>query len=338
MRAHQRAERRWEAFAADIGAGRTALQAHALAMADDVDLIYRGVKFQLTVRRTGPFALLAALRDDPERVVPAELHALPDGGALVLLNGNKHTCYGQEEATGLRLTIDGRTFVFVDESDPSQLRTATPGKLARWLVENGDHIKAGTAYAEMEVMKMFLPLIAHNSGRIHFLKTEGASLPAGGVLASLDLDDASSVRRAVLFDGQLPDVAAPTAIGRKPAQQLRLCLESITNTLNGYESNNPRADVDLLFTVLENPQLPTTEYNEALSALTGRAPKPLLDAIRRELDAYNTAVSKTACEFADCAITLRQLISAECEREDADEKQRAVTRALLAPLSELCAA
>jgi acetyl-CoA carboxylase/biotin carboxylase 1 len=336
MRAHQRAERRWLAFAADIGAGRATLQSHALAVEDEIELIYAGVKFSLVVRRTGPFALLAALSDDAKRVVPCELRALSDGGALVLLDGHKFTCYGQEEATGLRLMVDGRTYVFVDESDPSQLRTATPGKLARWLVENGDHVKAGQPYAEMEVMKMFLPLIARESGRIQFQKTEGASLAAGGVVATLELDDASAVRRATPFAGQLPAVAAPHALGSKPCQVLRRCLDSIGNVLNGYEADSPRAEVDRLFSALDDPLLPITEFNEALAALSGRVSKQLVDDAHRELDAYNAAVRKTVCEFADCAEALRKLVTRECERDDCDEKQRLATRATVAPLFDLC--
>ncbi|CAI2197974.1 13654_t:CDS:2, partial [Funneliformis geosporum] len=36
----------------------------------------------------------------------------------------------------------------------------SPGKLVRFLVESGDHLKKGDAYAEIEVMKMYMPLIA----------------------------------------------------------------------------------------------------------------------------------------------------------------------------------
>ena len=91
-------------------------------------------------------------------------------GVLVLLDGNKHTAYGQEDATGLRLQLDGRTFVLENEHDPSLLRTATPGKLARLLVEQDAHVVPGTPYAEIEVMKMFLPLIAHAAGTVNFVK------------------------------------------------------------------------------------------------------------------------------------------------------------------------
>ena len=108
--------------------------------------------------------------------------------------------------------------MFENEFDPSQLRTATPGKLARLLVENGAHVIAGTAYAELEVMKMFLPLVAHAAGRIQFARTPGAALNAGTIVATLALDDAKQVRRAVPFEGSLPTMAAPHAPGSSAIQ------------------------------------------------------------------------------------------------------------------------
>lgn len=62
---------------------------------------------------------------------------------------------------------------------------------------------AGTAYAEMEVMKMYLPLIATESGIITFLKAEGSVLNSGQTIASMILDDPSSVRRAQVYEGKV---------------------------------------------------------------------------------------------------------------------------------------
>jgi hypothetical protein len=47
--------------------------------------------------------------------------------------------------------IDGKTCLLEKESDPTQLRSPSPGKLVSLLLENGDHIKSGEAYAEIEV-------------------------------------------------------------------------------------------------------------------------------------------------------------------------------------------
>lgn len=49
----------------------------------------------------------------------------------------------------------------------------TPCKLLRYLVVDGSHVDADTPYAEVEVMKMCMPLLSPASGRIHFSMSEG---------------------------------------------------------------------------------------------------------------------------------------------------------------------
>ncbi len=44
------------------------------------------------------------------------------------------------------------------------LVTPTPCKLVRYLVADGEHINAGNSYAEVEVMKMYMPLISKEPG------------------------------------------------------------------------------------------------------------------------------------------------------------------------------
>jgi len=39
------------------------------------------------------------------------------------------------------------------ENDPTQLRSPSPGKLVRYLVESGEHVDAGQPFAKIEVMK-----------------------------------------------------------------------------------------------------------------------------------------------------------------------------------------
>ena len=52
-------------------------------------------------------------------------------------------------------------------------------KLAKFLAESGDHVKAGQAFAEVEVMKMYMPLIAEENGIVQLIKQVRAQLEAG---------------------------------------------------------------------------------------------------------------------------------------------------------------
>ena len=52
----------------------------------------------------------------------------------------------------------------------------TPCKLLRFLVSDGSHVDADMPYAEVEVMKMCMPLLSPASGVIHFKMSEGQAM------------------------------------------------------------------------------------------------------------------------------------------------------------------
>lgn len=51
--------------------------------------------------------------------------------------------YANQEAAGLRLSVNGNTCVFTKEYDPTCLDTDVAGKLARRLVSDGARVKEG---------------------------------------------------------------------------------------------------------------------------------------------------------------------------------------------------
>ena len=64
-------------------------------------------------------------------------------------------------------------------------------------------MEAGQPYAEVEVMKMMMPLLSPASGAVTFLIPEGSSLAAGDLIARLALDDPNTVRGGDLSDGEI---------------------------------------------------------------------------------------------------------------------------------------
>ena len=52
---------------------------------------------------------------------------------------------------GTRITIDSLTCLLANESDPSRLIASSPGKLTRYLLPDGSHVKNDQPYAEVEV-------------------------------------------------------------------------------------------------------------------------------------------------------------------------------------------
>ena len=171
-----------------------------------VEFIYEGERYKFTATKSSEDKYTLFLNGS-RCVVGAR--SLSDGGLLCALDGKSHSVYWKEEASATRLSVDGKTCLLEVENDPTQLRTPSPGKLVKYLVDSGEHVDAGQPYAEVEVMKMCMPLIAQENGVVQLIKQPGSTVNAGDILAILALDDPSKVKHAKPFEGTLPSMGEP---------------------------------------------------------------------------------------------------------------------------------
>ncbi|KIJ65157.1 hypothetical protein HYDPIDRAFT_89293 [Hydnomerulius pinastri MD-312] len=248
-----------------------------------VDFIYENTRYNFTCARSSKNMWTLFLNGGRTMV---GARPLADGGLLVLLNGRSHSVYWREEVGALRLMVDAKTCLIEQENDPTQLRSPSPGKLIRFLVDSGDHVSAGEQYAEIEVMKMYMPLVAAEDGIVQFVKQPGVSLEPGDILGILTLDDPARVKHAKPFEGLLPSMGLPGIIGNKTYQRFVRCIGTLNDILEGYDNQAIMASTfkDLI-EVLHEPELPYSEVNAILSALSGRMPSKLEDGIRAAIDA-----------------------------------------------------
>ena len=100
------------------------------------------------VARTNVSSFYVMMNDS---YVEVDAHKMSDGGLLVVLGDSAYTVHMKEEVDHYRFVISGKTIVFEKENDPRILRSASPGKLLHFLVEDGGHVDSGQAYAEIEV-------------------------------------------------------------------------------------------------------------------------------------------------------------------------------------------
>jgi len=70
-------------------------------------------------------------------------------------------------------------------------------------------------------------------------------LQGGDLIASLDLDDPSAVRKALPFEGSFPPLGLPTAVAAKVHQRCADSLNAARNILAGYDH-----DLDEVFTCM----------------------------------------------------------------------------------------
>ncbi|KAI1006577.1 Acetyl-CoA carboxylase [Podosphaera aphanis] len=238
-----------------------------------IDFIYDAKRYKFTATRSSLDSYHLFINGSKCSV---GVRALSDGGLLVLLSGRSHNVYWKEEVGATRLSVDSKTCLLEQENDPSQLRTPSPGKLVKYTVENGEHVKAGQPFAEVEVMKMYMPLLAAEDGFVQLIKQPGATLEAGDILGILALDDPSRVKQAQPFLGHLPDFGPPQVIGTKPAQRFVLLHNVLLNILDGFDNQViMAATLRELIDVLRDPELPYGEWNAQFSALSSRMPNKL---------------------------------------------------------------
>jgi acetyl-CoA carboxylase/biotin carboxylase 1 len=240
----------------------------------NIDFIYEGTRYGFAATRSSTDSYDLFINGSKCTV---GVRALSDGGLLVLLGGKSHNLYWKEEVGAIRVSVDSKTCLLEQENDPTQLRTPSPGKLVKFLVDNGDHVQKGEAFAEVEVMKMYMPLLAQEDGIVQLIKQPGATLEAGDILGILALDDPSRVQYAAPFGGQLPNFGSPRVIGNKPPQRFALLTSILTDILDGYDNQIIMAPTlkELIDDVLRDPDLPYGEWTAQFSALHSRMPNKL---------------------------------------------------------------
>ncbi|BBN00335.1 acetyl-CoA carboxylase / biotin carboxylase 1 [Marchantia polymorpha subsp. ruderalis] len=267
---------------------------HISLVSFQVTLNIEGYKYTVDMTKGGPGSYRLVLNQSE---VEAEVHTLRDGGLLVQLDGNSHVVYAEEEAAGTRLLIDGRTCLLQNDHDPSRLIAETSCKLLRYLVADGSHVNADAPYAEVEVMKMCMPLVTPASGTIHCKMSEGSTMAPGDLIAGLDLDDPSAVKKAVPFEGSFPPLGPPTAVAAKVHQRCAVADGAARMVLAGYE-HPIETVVQTLLTCLDDPVLPLYQWQEKMSILGTRLPKNLKNKLDMEFREYETSfIDNKVVEF-----------------------------------------
>ena len=141
-----------------------------------VELTFRDVAYTIDVTRKANDCYALSVRGSDSPPVVCRAREQSDGTLIVTPFGARkaYSVAGLEEPLGLRLVLDGQTFLLPNQNDPSELRTDVTGKLIRFLKKDGDTVAQGQPYAEVESMKMVMQLIATESGKITLGKHPGA--------------------------------------------------------------------------------------------------------------------------------------------------------------------
>lgn len=274
-----------------------------------IEFIYEGHKYKFTATKSSEETYTLFLNGT--RAVVG-VRSLSDGGLLCAIGGKSHSIYWKEEPSATRMSVDGKTCLLEVENDPTQLRTPSPGKLVKYLVESGEHVAAGQPYAEVEVMKMCMPLIAQENGVVQTIKQPGSTVNAGDILAILALDDPSKVKHALPYEGTLPELGEPAIQGSKAVHKFQTYSNILQNILAGFDNQViMNSTLKNLIEILKDRELPYTEWTLHASALHSRLPAKLDESLSTLIEKAQTR----GAEFPAKQI-IKLLNKAEKESED----------------------
>lgn len=261
------------------------------------ELILSGVKYKLICTRNGPNSFAIRLAETDAKPIATSVRTLSDGGYLIEMGGISHLAYvtSKLSASAMRLNVGGADVAFAPDYDPSSLRTDVAGKLVKKLKQEGAKVKKGEEYAEIECMKMFMPLKVEESGTISWLANEGAAIASGDLLATLVLDNPDNVSKVAVFEGDLVVSNGSTLPSSKPPHlMLRGAVDKLTCALSGFQLSSFEIEraFDGLAVAALNPRLPVLEIEEQLSILSGRMPAPLFQRIGQILGDFSNTLDR----------------------------------------------
>ena len=205
-----------------------------------LELIYAGERYAALVRMGGPTALRhcgSTVDIEINRShVEVEVVEMCDEAISLQMNGRRHILYHKQKAQGLHVQVDKQHCFFPEDVDPTALKASSACKVVGWLVPDGALVRPGAAYAEVEVMKTVMPLVAKvGPGHLTILKAAGALLEAGESLGKLALLDGAGGEAVRDFAGVL--VAEPSADAEaRPLQRTKQRLGEIERVLMGYHA------------------------------------------------------------------------------------------------------
>lgn len=269
-----------------------------LNMVREVELILDGTKYKLCCTRTGNNEFHIAVSGEASKFVATSVRMLSDGGYLIDIGGKSQVAYQTSKAdaaSGMKLSVGGKSIAFSPDYDPSSLRTDVAGKLVKKLVPNGAHVKKGSPYAEIEVMKMFMPLKVEETGIITWANNEGAALSPGDILAKLELENPENVTTATIFSGDLDvtgwgscDTASTSTGSKRPHITLRRAMNRLKCGMGGYVITPAIIDSVMhdIEDAVKDPSLPVYEIDEHLSVLSGRIDGGLYDELSNLLSDF----------------------------------------------------
>jgi acetyl-CoA carboxylase/biotin carboxylase 1 len=219
-------------FAEALSKGQTSLQSIKNMLTFPVDITYDNTKYGFKVTTVGPNHYLLHINGQD---IEVRIREQPDKSLLCNVGGENYQLFGQDEALGLRMKINGATVMIPTVYNPAELRSDVTGKIVRFLQQDREFVAKDQPYVEVEAMKMIMALKATESGTIRHNLSPGSIISAGDLIASLTLQDPSKAKQVSNFKERIKFVPESAS---KSTEQAAECIDL---ALKGFESNFEQA-------------------------------------------------------------------------------------------------
>lgn len=230
-KAHRMVQTLTQDFVTSLSKGQTSTSTLGTMLTFPVEITYDDVKYSFTATTMGPnyFSLSINGQD-----IEVRIREQPDKSLLCTIAGENYQLFGQEEALGLRMKIDGATVMIPTIYNPSELRSDVTGKIVRYLQQDREFVEKGTPFVEVEAMKMIMAMKATESGEIRHNLSPGSIIAAGDLIASLTLKDPSKVKQITKYSERLQSVPALGELSvDDAAERISLAMDGYAHDLEG---------------------------------------------------------------------------------------------------------
>lgn len=235
FKAHSALQTQLQDFEAHLLKGQTSLQQLSSLLSFPFEITYDNMKYSFNVKILGLNNYLLQIND---QVIEIKLREQPDKSLLCNINGQENLqLFGQEEALGLRMKIDGQTVMIPKVYNPSELRSDVTGKIVRYLQQDREFVAKDQPYVEVEAMKMIMALKATESGTIRQHLSPGSIISAGDLIATLALQDPNKSKQILPFKGRLqfvPPVVADAIAESSDASVVDDIAQRLSLALQGF--------------------------------------------------------------------------------------------------------
>lgn len=190
----------------------------------EISFIHRDFMYSLKVTQTSQFEMCLEINGSKVMVGVTSSRSIGAAFSTIILRltdnaiqvqgcklGGDDSSEKFTDTSQFKITVNGMTdtITYGNQRDPSEIIAPSPGRLVRFLIEDGVHVECGQNIAEIEVMKMYMTVQSCESGTIKLVIAPGSTISAGDLIAKLKLQNQTALKKCPESKMIFPEYTCP---------------------------------------------------------------------------------------------------------------------------------